>query len=193
MHRLISTSLLLVAGGCAATSPGAPEPSAPGMAQISGLALPERVADFQLRMAGSLPDGVIEFNYFAPSPRGPTVSVRFPPPPDGLDVSVLREAVEAHVSAFLSSRIGQGRGQASAVEPFQVTGTDRQVYDGWCASMWHEGSRLLQWICYFEKQERLVMLYILDDNFSPSVTPSFVREFLSGALGGLVIASAPSF
>jgi hypothetical protein len=56
--------------------------------------------------------------------------------------------------------------------------------------MWHEGSRLLQWICYFEKQERLVMLYILDDNFSPSVTPSFVREFLSGALGGLVVASA---
>jgi hypothetical protein len=162
------------------------------MAQISGLSLPERVADFQLRMTGNLPDGVIEFNYFAPSPRGPSVSVRFPPPPDRIDASVLHEAVEADVTAFLGSRIGQGRGRASAVEAFDVMGTDRNTYTGWCASMWHEGSRLLQWICYFEKQERLLMLYILDDNFSPSVTPSFVREFLSGALGGLVIASARS-
>jgi hypothetical protein len=144
-------------------------------------------------MAGSLPDGVIEFNYFAPSPRGPTLSVRFPPPPDSLVVGVLRAAVEADVTGFLSSPLGQSRGGASAAEPVEVVGTDQNTYRGWCASMWHEGSRLLQWICYFEKQERLVMVYILDDNFSPSVTSSFVREFVSGTLGGLIVASATSF
>jgi hypothetical protein len=37
------------------------------------------------------------------------------------------------------------------------------------------------------------MVYILDDNFSPSVTSSFVREFVSGTLGGLIVASATSF
>jgi hypothetical protein len=146
MHLLLSASLLLVAGGCTAASRGAPELPARGMAQIAGLALPEQVAGFQLRMAGSLPDGVIEFNYFAPSPRGPTLSVRFPPPPDSLVVGVLRAAVEADVTGFLSSPLGQSRGGASAAEPVEVVGTDQNTYRGWCASMWHEGSRLLQWI-----------------------------------------------
>jgi hypothetical protein len=59
--------------------------------------------------------------------------------------------------------------------------------------MRHRESRLLQWICYFRKEERFVMIYILDDNFSPSITAPFVREFVGVALGGLVVASATSF
>jgi hypothetical protein len=124
---------------------------------------------------------------------GPTVSVRFPPTPDRIDGNALREAAEADVAGFLNSPLGRARAEASAVELFEVVGTDGMAYSGWCATMQHRGSRLLQWICYFRKEQRLVMIYILDDIFSPSVTASLVREFLSVALGGLVIASATSF
>ena len=192
MERIASAACLLVVAGCAGPSANGPESAAPRQAQLAGLSLPDQVAGFRTRWVGIRPDSVVEFLYFAPSPGGPTLSVHFPPTPDSPGTTVLRETLEGDVAAFLSSRIVQDRGEAGEVQPIEVVGADRNVYDGWCATMWHRGSRLLQWICYFEKQDRLVAVHILDDNLNPTVTASFVREFASGVLGGLVVAPATS-